>query len=474
MTTKLRSVIDVLQAAGTARANERRIIRELLSVDPTVARILLREDEELVRERDGALVDDIAKIVGDHRVRWNITDWPFEHFWENPCEARHSRLLGYFIDPREEHGVFLLRKLFDVLGNCFPDHPFLVDHRCQVEFEAGESGLSIKRRCDGGRYAVIIENKINGAVHRRGPLQMDISRAQEDEFDPGEIFVLYLPLNDAGEPNANDLDFIRKRGARYAKITFEEHILSWLDDVLGKENEPQWPAAMHQGMRDNLLHYRNLVCYLIKKEKRTHMDREILKQLERADQEGALPSLSQVQQLRDSADALKRCLESALRGKLLLQIMTILQRQGRDPWFCIEGKPAGKADFGGPYDTRFGFTVNLCVRVDDNVNVCFGGSPDGFWFGYMGNGDAREKLIEAAVLAEAQKYLGSIDGNEHLWYAWTWNREVDYDQCQDPLTAARLAETLSKMRDSLEDRLKNENSAQSKPAKNPRTSKEGF
>ena len=31
MTTKLRSVIDVLQAAGTARANERRIIRELLS-----------------------------------------------------------------------------------------------------------------------------------------------------------------------------------------------------------------------------------------------------------------------------------------------------------------------------------------------------------------------------------------------------------------------------------------------------------
>jgi hypothetical protein len=267
-------------------------------------------------------------------------------------------------------------------------------------------------------------------------------------------------LNDAGEPNADDLAFIGKRGVGCAKITFQRHILGWLDYVLGKENEAQWPAAMHRGMRDNLVHYRDLICYLIKKEKTTHMDREILKQLEHADQEGALPTLSQVQHLRDSADCLKRCLESALRGKLLLQIMTILRRDGRDAWFCLEGKPAAKIDFGGPYDLRFGYTVDLCVRVDDGVNVCFGGSPDGFWFGYMRHGDARQKPIEAAVIAEAQKHLGSIDGNNGLWYAWTWNREVDYEQCQDPLTGARLAEMLSKMRDSLQERLKNDSSPQ--------------
>ena len=76
--------------------------------------------------------DGVPADVSDVYKR-QITDWPFENFWGNPHEPRHSKLLGYFIDPLQKHDCdyFLRRKLLEVLENalkaseCLPPVPRL-------------------------------------------------------------------------------------------------------------------------------------------------------------------------------------------------------------------------------------------------------------------------------------------------------------------------------------------------------------
>ena len=62
------------------------------------------------------LVKRTAPIMKSARNARQITDWPFEHFWSDPNEPRHSKLIAYFIDPARPWGNQLLRGL---LRDCF-------------------------------------------------------------------------------------------------------------------------------------------------------------------------------------------------------------------------------------------------------------------------------------------------------------------------------------------------------------------
>ena len=83
-------VIDILYAAETARKEGCRRVCELLSLDPTstIAHILDENDKELGDERLDALLEEVTKIIGEHKIKKSITDWPFEHFWGNPSVVR--------------------------------------------------------------------------------------------------------------------------------------------------------------------------------------------------------------------------------------------------------------------------------------------------------------------------------------------------------------------------------------------------
>jgi len=73
------------------------------------------------------------------------------------------------------------------------------------------------------------------------------------------------------DPTENSLGDIKSR-VHYRKITFDKEILHWLNTVLVGEQD--WPAGMRKGMRDNLAHYRDLITYLINKQKGRQMNAE--------------------------------------------------------------------------------------------------------------------------------------------------------------------------------------------------------
>ena len=112
--------------------------------------------------------------------------------------------------------------------------------------------------------------------------------------------------------------------------TEREHISKWLSDVLAEAAKPEWPRGMHEGMRENLSHYRDLVRYLISKQKESKMNARILEQLKLADDKNDLPAWIDAENLRKSADELQPCLESVLRGKLLIHVKDILKKNDVD------------------------------------------------------------------------------------------------------------------------------------------------
>ncbi len=101
----------------------------------------------------------------------------------------------------------------------------------------------------------------------------------------------------------------------------------------------------------------------------------------------------------------------------------------------------------------------LCVRVDDAVSACLGAGSEGAdhccWLGYMKNGSqVDQEKIKGLILSEAQQCLtGRIGGNEP-YYAWSYMKQVTYDNCVAESSA--IAEKLMEMRKHLFDRLKAE------------------
>ncbi len=456
MNTNLSPVLDILYEAETAQKEGCRRVCELLSLDPTstLADILIENETQFGDRSFRTLLEKVGDIVGQHKVQRNITD-------------------GYFIDPKQGHGCddFLRLKLLEVLGhslkahNCRPTAQcrFRADE-CKVEAEtrdvqpgdnkSGQIDLLITRQCDDDRsdndrnFAIIVENKINRAPNQPEQLQKYVARFRRAGFSDEQIFVFFLPLTDDLDPASDDLKAILEK-VTYAKITFEKQIRAWLKVAL-----EEWPANLDQRIREHLSYYGNLINHLINQRERDTMKANILKQIEQAEQNNSLPSWSQVESLRNSADELKQCLESVLRGKLLLKIRNILEQQGEDVWLCLEDESTKKIKVDSRDDEQFGVNVLLCVRADSAVSLCFGASPkDPFWIGYLRSGSKGEqKKIEPLVLSEAQEHLTGIVGKNDPYYAWGWRRGLTYDNCV--ANSPAIAEKLVEMRNSLVDKLK--------------------
>jgi hypothetical protein len=209
---------------------------------------------------------------------------------------------------------------------------------------------------------------------------------------------------------------------------------------------------MHIGMSENLNHYRSLIKYLNQKQKEREMNAKILEKLKLKNE---LPTWSDLEALKQSIESLQQCMKQVLRGKLLLEIQSILKTQGEDVWLCLESKSTEKIYDVSPYDELFGNLVNLCVRADETVSVCFGYNPTAdFWLGYMRSGSP-DKQKEAVILSEARKRLINMHEEDSLWYGWVPS-VVTCDGCEKQLTflAKTYSETLVKMRNNLVDQLK--------------------
>ena len=447
MRANLSSAIAILSAAEISRKSDCQRACALLALDlnSPMGQILDTGANEFSPQFTHFL-EDIYGIFQNNSIQRHITDWPFENFWGNPYEPRHSKLLKYFLNPKENHdcGPFLLGKLFDVLKS-LGSLPFNRDfpiRDCQV-FQPDYIDLLIENNSNNAKFAIIVENKVNWAQDQFEQLQRYVKAVIARGFKPDQIFVFYLPLTAKKDPNIDDLKVITEEfGVIYQRITFEQHISSWLENVLKSDPEREWPSGMRDGMHENISHYRNLIRYLVNQQKEIKMNREILKKLELAENSDSLPTWSVVNDLQKSANDLLLCLQSVMRGKLLLAIKANLEENGlKSSHFRLNVDFSVIDIQGSPYDEQFENDLVLCIQADDAVYVCYGAVHWGFFFGLRKVGDLEKQAELQSFIRQEAANLKFDSFENPSWYAFRKQNLSYENMCVDKL-AVTIAETM--------------------------------
>ena len=407
--TCLQPVYDLLNKVTTERKSGNLRVCEVLAIDPIISRILQERENGSIAKPFSKLLDGVSKIVEKCAVKRTISDWPFENFWGSPNEPKHSKMLAYFIDPSAKHGfgIYLLEELLRVCRK----EKLKIDSHCKVISEKDHIDIRVTRKTQINEitkndciynYAIIIENKIHGAVDQPGT---DGANGQLDtyvevinkkyEFEYNDIHVFYLPLRDGKDPRSEDKQaIIRKIGSdNYQKITFETEILTWLKTIIDKE-----VVAEKEGMRDNLNHYKDLITYLINKNKESKMSTEIFEQIQKIEnEEGKLPSLEAVQRVQASLIELVPCLQI---HKTLKAVEAEIRRQ----------KPQAEIENKFPFDDGKGVGVKFsCLAAK-------------LWFVYgLSDGpDDKTWFFVCQYTGEPQQQLNGFETNMR------WNGEAHF------------------------------------------------
>ena len=452
------SLLTLLDDLAGVRSALDQSLLGLLRPSPAdnLLRLLSQRENANPLSRLGPILQNIADMKDASRIERHTTDWPFQHFWNTPTEPRHSKLLGYFLNPAEEHGcgTFLLEQFVDLLAKSrvFPQDWCMALNGCEVSVEADYIDLLILRDQPDGRYAIIIENKINGAVDQDEQLSGYAAKLLNRGFDPKSILALYLPLNGERAPTREDQTALRSQGVLWRTITFEQHILPWITAASDKVSNPKSPEHLTGGMRQNLSHYRNLLTYLLNQNKEIRMQEDVLDRLRQAQAADELPTWQQVQQLKSSAETLQRGLETVLRGQLLLAVKARLEAAG----FRVElraekrlSKPLGEVT---SFDQSFWDGANVCVLVDESVSVCLGGNAWESWTGYMRNTERDEATgakLSTIVEAARRRYARSTNENDPPWYKWG-HQKFDYSAMAKPSMVDEFVELLKDMHNELQ------------------------
>lgn len=88
---------------------------------------------------------------------------------------------------------------------------------------------------ENGKYAIIIENKINYAIDQELQLERYIDTTISSGFNEEEIFVVYLAPSDDKEPEEKSWGrYIQKeiKNNRYLNLSFKDDILDWLTTIV--------------------------------------------------------------------------------------------------------------------------------------------------------------------------------------------------------------------------------------------------
>lgn len=378
----------------------------------------LLEASSVYRELLGATV----RAHREFRIEHNIAYAPFEFFWDNPAEPRHSRLLGYFIDPRAEHGcgLFLLRSFFKQFDLVSPDLP--LDEHCVVHPpEEGHIDLLVTRERPDGKYAVIIENKVNGAVDQDEQLQRYYEQLRRRGFGHEEIVVCYLTLR-GGSPSVGSEGNI---GDRLRLRSFLEHIVPWLESALTDKED--WPSGMRAGMCDNLKHYRNLIKRMLNNERAMQMNEKIFEALQRADKEDRLVSLEDIVVLKDSVLTLEACYRRLMQAKMFSAVRRRLlqpDQLGREvdvtyhqAWGGYT-KTTWKDDLHSA-DYAYGFSIG------DVGSVAFGADGGGVYTGFWKPAKGGEETGRFETYVKQEEPSVFTGKSNTWWYSFFYHPGID-------------------------------------------------
>ena len=141
-----------------------------------------------------------------------------------------------------------------------------------------------KHRIDGliqekGKYAIIIENKVCGAVEQEGQLGRYIDKCRELGYDQSDIYILYLfdrpgsypSLQTWGEYRAEQFD------GRYLVLSYEQDITPWLKNFLARcEGTDEKTKVLREGVAQ----YLDYLRLLFKIDRYTMMKSELTRFIE--------------------------------------------------------------------------------------------------------------------------------------------------------------------------------------------------
>ena len=220
----------------TSRCIGNRII--MMDID-----FLLGEFEKLIKREQGNIP-----------YNFNILDEQCGHIVENSHTNILMKILQYKVKYKDQTNYVFLESFFDYLNI-----PISINFGETVSFKQEfSSGQQKNGRIDGfiyqkNSFALIIENKVNGAGNRQAQLKNYIEGvlndkevfgnelAEEDRFN--KIWVIFLTKEGVEKPDKTSCDYMKEKGLldnvedelegqQFAAVNYRDHILPWLKEEI--------------------------------------------------------------------------------------------------------------------------------------------------------------------------------------------------------------------------------------------------
>lgn len=161
-------------------------------------------------------------------------------------ENAHTRLLMRLLEyePARQHFFDYLKKVRDFAS------PTMYEPKITVE----------KYRIDGliqkeGEYAVIVENKVCGAVDQEGQLGRYIEQCRRLKYTDDQIYILYLVDRPGKEPSEQTLkDYKEEFEGRTLVLSYAEDIIPWVQKFLDalESNKQEKEKLLRSGVAQYL------------------------------------------------------------------------------------------------------------------------------------------------------------------------------------------------------------------------------
>ena len=155
----------------------------------------------------------------------------------HPSETAHSRMLCALLSYRKGDSYPLLESFVDFIFSTttLEDLPNVRAPRCRCEQDRID--LLIE---EAGQYAIIIENKIHGALDQPQQIERYVERVIHRGIPQSHIYVLYLTRDGNKEVAAHSLTDRVKQWlevkddsfGRFIPINYRDHVLPWLEKLV--------------------------------------------------------------------------------------------------------------------------------------------------------------------------------------------------------------------------------------------------
>ena len=189
----------------------------------------MEEDSKTSEQEKAKFLLDLAKSYNEEREK-ELGKLPFRYNVLEEVrvnENAHTRLLMRLLEyePARQHFFDYLKKVKDFAS------PTMSKPKITAE----------KHRIDGliqdGNYAIIIENKVCGAVEQGRQLEKYVDKCVGDlGYNLGKVYILYLFDREGLEPSLQTWGEYKKEdfGNRYLQLSYAGDIINWLDELLAK------------------------------------------------------------------------------------------------------------------------------------------------------------------------------------------------------------------------------------------------